>query len=355
MGTTTNTMCNSNGIQVEPAHIGRLGLPQQLTAKLIRAGILTIEDLERTTECELLHLRGVGRKSITQIKRAFEPLGLRLAPRPQPVALATDIVSPVGIEHLGVVRLLAGAWRDDQVERSALARSLVAMRRSNNVRPTPGLIRAIERCLPLVEEAVLRNWNECAATSLHNGLARRKRDTVGAAEDDTFFGRSSLLVSQMMTAVDLLSRCLAVNGFMIDGALLSADDAATCVDAWTILFLAVMARAEELETGVRDALGMVGTLLFPGTGSMFGDLTVQVGYSTYSPYPHADPATEAERARGTADSLLAEKMLSAEEHRLLLASSSPAEPDDVSRMSGLQSDDDIRNMDLSLTHILLLF
>jgi len=48
-------------------------------------------------------------------------------------------------------------------------------------------------------------------------------------------------------------------------------------------------------------------------------------------------------------------MLSAEEHRLLFASSSPAEPDDVSRMSGLQSDDDIRKMDLSLTHILLLF
>jgi len=71
----TNTMCNSNGIQVEPAHIGRLCLPQQLTAKLIRAGILTIEDLVGTTECDLLHLRGVGRKSITQIKRAFEPLG----------------------------------------------------------------------------------------------------------------------------------------------------------------------------------------------------------------------------------------------------------------------------------------
>ena len=90
MGTTTNTMCNSNGIQVEPAHIGRLGLPQQLTAKLIRAGILTIEDLEQTTECELLHLRGVGRKSITQIKRAFEPLGLRLAPRPMSAAATAN-------------------------------------------------------------------------------------------------------------------------------------------------------------------------------------------------------------------------------------------------------------------------
>ena len=350
----TNTMCNSNGIQVELAHVSRLGLPQQLTSKLIRAGILTIEDLERTTECELLHLRGVGRKSITQIKRAFEPLGLRLAPRPQPVALTTDIVSPAGIEHLGVMRLLAGAWRDDPVERSALARSLVAMRRSNNVQPNPGLIRAIERCLPLVEEAVLRGWDACTASSLHDRLARRKRDTVGAAEDDTFFATSNLVISQMMTAADLLSRCLAVNGFMIDGALLSAAAAATCVEAWTILFLAVITRAERLDAGVRDALGMVGTLLFPGTGSMFGDLTVQVEYSTYSPYPHADPATEAERARGTADSLLAEKVLSAEEHRLLLASSSPAEPDDVSRMSGLQSDDGIRKMDLSITHILLL-
>ena len=48
-------------------------------------------------------------------------------------------------------------------------------------------------------------------------------------------------------------------------------------------------------------------------------------------------------------------MLSAEEHRLLFASCSPAEPDDVTRMTGLQRDDDIRKMDLSLTHILLLF
>jgi hypothetical protein len=41
-------------------------------------------------------------------------------------------------------------------------------------------------------------------------------------------------------------------------------------------------------------------------------------------------------------------MLSAKEHRLVFASSSPAEPDDVSRMT------DIRKMDLSLTHSLLL-
>ena len=88
---------------------------------------------------------------------------------------------------------------------------------------------------------------------------------------------------------------------------------------------------------------------------MFGDLAVTVYYSTCEPGPYTDAATDAERARGTADSLLAEKVLSAEEHRLLFASSSPAEPDDVSGMRGLQRDDGDREVDLSLTHILLLF
>jgi DNA-directed RNA polymerase subunit alpha len=317
-------------ISVESVHVASLCLPADLVARLARAGILTVEDLANTTESELLHLRGVGRKSIKQIMGALSRLGLRLAPRTQKEKnLPTDAASPACLEDLAVTGLMAGDWLTDHAQRATLVHSLISMRRIHDVPPFPAAVRAIERMLPTVREIVSREWNERAATAWHDRLVRFPgRATGRGARKLSFLEVVRDAISSLVTDVDLLARNLTANGFAIRGSRLSAEDTATCVGAWAILSLALMDEARDLERGRLEMAELVADLLFPGAGRIGAGFTsyrrVQVDQSDLEELD-LRLAGEAMHARDLANSLLSGGVLSAEEHRLLLATICPAD------------------------------
>ena len=357
----SNTMCTNNLVPVESAHVASLCLPADLVARLARGGIFTVEDLTNTTKSELLHLRGVGSKSIKQITGALARLGLHLASRTQKQDLPTDAASSAGLDDLAVTGLMAGDWLSDHAQRATLVHSLTSMRRIHDVPPFPAAVRALERMLPTVREIVGREWNERAATAWHDGLVRFPgRATGRGARKLSFFEVARDAISSLVTEVDLLARNLTANGFAIRGSRLSAEDTATCVGAWAILSLALMDEARDLERGRLEMAELVADLLFPGAGRIGAGFTsyrmVQVDESDLEELD-LRLAGEAMHARGLADSLLSGGMLSAEEYRLLLATIGSADDESLCPLltTDLQFDAKSQDQPPTLAHIMALF
>ena len=358
----SNTMCTHNLIPIESVHVASLCLPADLVARLARAGILTVEDLANTAESELLHLRGVGSKSIKQIMGALSRLGLRLAPRTQKEKnLPTDAASPACLEDLAVTGLMAGDWLSDHAQRATLVHWLVSMRRIHDVPPFPAAVRAIERMLPTVREIVSREWNERTAAAWHDRLVRFPgRATARSARKLSFLEVARDAISSLVTDVDVLAHNLTTNGFAIRGSRLSSEDTVTCVGAWLMLSLVLVDEARNLEWGRMEMAELAADLLFPGAGRIGAGFTsyrmVQVDESDLQEWD-LRLAGEATHARDLANSLLSGGVLSAEEHRLLLATIGSADDESPCPLPTMDLQFDAKSQDQppTLADIMSLF
>ena len=256
---------------------------------------------------------------------------------------------------------MAGDWLTDHAQRATVVHSLISMRQIHDASPFPVAVRAFERMLPTVREIVSREWNERAASAWHYELGRFPgRATARGARRLSFLEVARDASSSLVTDAELLAHNLTANGFAIRGSRLSAEDTATCVGAWLILSLALVDEARNMEWGRMEMAELAADLRFPGAGRIGAGFTsyrmVQVDESDLEEWD-LRLAGEAMHARDLANSLFSGGVLSAEEHRLLLATICPADDESPCPLPTMDLQFDAKSQDQppTLTDIMSLF